>query len=451
MKKVIALLVALILLLALASCGSGSSAGDSTSDTTGDSTSSTTTSSSEDSSSDNSTDSEETTTENTDSTSGDASDTEGTIYIGHICDLTGVETMTGQEAKTALEFAVDRINEEDGGIAGRQVEVITMDAQGDSTTAVDAARQLVENNHVVAIFGPTQVGHKNAVGAYATSVGVPVIYYNGTPTEIVEDNDYIIATGGSTNQMPTAMADYIYNELGYRTINTITQENTGGENYMQPLIDKFEELGGTVLSSQEVPTDESDTSAYLLNLKDADCIVAWLSGSQAINLWTNWYDLGVSERMPMYGCTHGGFTDYFICESLEETSPEVVDAMLEDTIVPITYALSLDNTKNDEFAQAWKEEYGTTSENTNLPGACFTALLVFKSAVESIGGSTESEALYNALQQVDTDTPEGHVYFSNGSRIAVRDVHICKLIRTDDGTFSYELLDTYEHVPAEGL
>ncbi len=413
MKKALALLLSLTLLLALAACGNSSTDSTTTSDNS-------------------------------------ASDTEGTIYIGHIVDLTGVETMTGQEAQRALEFAVDILNE-DGGIAGRQVEVITMDAQGSSSTAVDVARQMVENNNVVAIFGPTQVGHKNAVGAYASSVGIPVIYYNGTPTDIVEDNEYVIASGGSTNQMPTAMADYLYNELGYRTINTISQENSGGENYMQPLIDKFEELGGTVASSQWVPADESDTSAYLLDLPDADCLVGWLSGSQAINLWTNWYELGVNERMPMYGCTHGGFTDYFICESLAETNPEVLEAMLENTIVPVTYAMSIVSDVNGEFVEKWVEEFGVTSQNTNLPGACFSALLMFKQAVEAIDGSTESEALYNALLQVDIESPEGHQYFTNGSRVAVRDVYICQLVQLDDGTFSYEVLKTYEHVPAEGL
>ncbi|MCD8211759.1 MAG: ABC transporter substrate-binding protein [Oscillospiraceae bacterium] len=418
MKKIIALLIALVMILALASCGE-----------------------SEESSSSTSTSSE--------TSSSESGNTDEKIYVGHICDLTGVETMTGQEAQRAMDFAAKIINE-DGGIDGREVEVITMDAQNSSSTAADVARQLVENNHVAAIFGPTQVGHKTAVGSYASEAKVPVIYYNGTPEEIVDENDYVIASGGSTNQMPTAMADYMYNELGFREINTIAQENTGGEDYMQPLIDKFEELGGTVVSSQWVPTDEGDTSAYLLNLPDADCLVGWLSGSQAINLWTQWYELGIYERMPMYGCTHGGFTDYFITDELASSRPEVVDAMLENTIVPVTYSMSLENKENDEFTERWKAEYGDTEQNTNLPGACFSAMLLFKYGVEGNGGSTEPESLLKAIQEVDLDTPEGHIYFTN-SRIAVRDVYICKLTRLDDGGFSYDLLKTYDHVSPDGF
>src|ERR1700760_4068165 len=50
------------------------------------------------------------------------------IRIGHQCDLTGALASTGYWRKKAADAAVKYVNEH-GGIAGRQVELITVDTE----------------------------------------------------------------------------------------------------------------------------------------------------------------------------------------------------------------------------------------------------------------------------------------------------------------------------------
>jgi ABC-type branched-subunit amino acid transport system substrate-binding protein len=434
MKKITALLLALVMVFALAAC-SNSGSGTATSDTP-----------------QNTQDTQPTDAqpEQSDEPETVTLDTEHPFLIGHIADLTGNEASTGTLAQTAVDFAAELINA-NGGIAGREVVIKTVDAQSSPAIAADAARQLIEDDGVSVIVGPTQISHKQTVAPVVEELQVPAIYYNGTPSFLLNKYEYVLSSGGGTAQMPTAMADYLYNELDARTIYTITQEGTAGDNYVSPLIQNFEALGGKVVADIRVPTDATDISSYLQQVGDADALVGWLSGTQGVGLWTSWYDTGLADKMPLYGAVHGGFTDFFIWKQLSATRSDVVDKALEwGVYVPINYAYSIDNEVNDAFVAAWKDEKGSIPVGSNLPGAGYTALMLIKTAAESISGDITPQALYEALQTTSVDAAEGTTSFTSDSRVAVKDVYIVKVVKVDD-SFNYEVVDTYEDVPVNGL
>ena len=61
---------------------------------------------------------------------------------------------------------------------------------------MEAARKLVEQDKVDVIFGPTQIGQKNAVATYCAEKQVPMVLYNPTPPGALEDNEWVIGAGG---------------------------------------------------------------------------------------------------------------------------------------------------------------------------------------------------------------------------------------------------------------
>lgn len=440
MKKTIALLLALVMLFALAACGEKDNGNSSSTPTPAP---------------DNTAAADPTPTPETpddDDTPPVEVDWDNPIKIGHIADLTGNEASTGKLAQQAVDFAADLINE-NGGIAGRAVEIITKDSMSTPATAVAMVRELVENDGVVAVVGPTQIGHKVAVAPVAAEYSVPVICYNGTPAFLAQKNEYVMSSGGGTAQMPTAMADYLYNDLDCRTIYTITQEGTAGDNYVKPLIEYFEAKGGTVVEDIRVPADATDIGQYLLRVtQEADALVGWLSGTQGVTLWTTWYDQGLADKMPLYGAVHGGFTDYFIWLQLSKQRPDVVEKAMDwGVYAPINYAYSIDTEENAAFVEAWKAANdGAVPVGSNLPGAGYTCLSLIKNAIESIEGEVDGETLYAALQNAEANVAEGHTAF-NGEKIAAKAVYIAKVVQLDDGSFNYEIVDTYEDVPVNGL
>lgn len=366
------------------------------------------------------------------------------IKIGHIADLTGTEALTGAEAKRSLEFAAEQLS----GIAGRPVEIITRDALGTANGAADAARMLVESEGVVAIFGPNQAGQKSAVSEYCAEQGIPLIFYNGTPTYLFATNPWLIGSGGANPQM-TVMADYAYNELGYRTVNIVTMDNIGFKTFTDDFTTAFEALGGKVSKAAYAPFPCDDWAPYLISLDyDADAIMAWTTGSNAIALWQNWHQMGLYETLPMTAIMQSAFTDDYILKALEANYPDVIEYIL-GTNAPSMYVYNTGTPENDAFVEAWQEEFGEVPSN-NLSGQIYQAYQLLKTAIESIDGNTEAEAVRDAILACEIDGPAGHMSFDN-SGACTKDVYIVKTVRLDDGSFNYEIVKTYEDVPPSGL
>lgn len=366
------------------------------------------------------------------------------IKIGHICDLTGTEAMSGMESKRSLEFAAEHLS----GIAGRPVEIITRDALGTANGAADAARMLVESDEVVAVLGPTQAGQKSAVSEYCAEAGVPLIFYSGTPTYLFATNPWLIGSGGANPQM-TVMADYAYNELGYRTVNILTMDNIGFKTFTDDFTKAFEALGGKVSKAAYAPFPCDDWAPYLIALDhEADAIMAWTTGTNAIALWQNWHQMGLYETMPMTAIMQSAFIDDYILEALEANYPAVVEYIL-GTCAPSACVYSTGTPENDAFVEAYQAEFGEMPSN-NISGQVYQAYQLLKTAIESIDGNTEAEAVRDAILACEIDGPAGHMSFDD-SGACTKDVFIVKSVRLDDGSYNFEVAKTYEDVPPSGL
>lgn len=366
------------------------------------------------------------------------------IKIGHIVDLTGNEALTGAEASRALQFAVESF----GDICGRPVQIVEGDAADSSATAGDLARKMVESDGVAAVFGPTQAGEKASVASYMNEAEVPVLFYSGTPANLFDGNDWLIGAGGANPQMPTMMAKYAYEDLGYRTVNFLTLDNPGFRGFTESFREVFVALGGTVVGEQYAPFGTSDFSTYLATMEDADAIVAWVTGGSAIALWTQWYEMGVSERLPILACLASAFTDYFVCDALTTSAPGAAEAML-GTLAPTMYVYNLDTPENKAFVEAWTAKYGAVP-NSSLPGMIYEAYQLFVEAVEATGGDTTPEVLREAILNAKIDGPAGHLEFGD-STAAVKDAYVVKVVELEDGTHNYEIVKEYKNIPPEGV
>ena len=125
--------------------------------------------------------------------------------------MTGPEAMVGNLEKTGLEL---RVCLSDNQVAGRPVEIIDGDAGGSACHGYRCSQKDGREDKVVAIFGPTEIGEKMAVAGYCKQAGIPLILYNPSPSVILEDNKWVIASGGTTPQNPSCMGDYLYHASG---------------------------------------------------------------------------------------------------------------------------------------------------------------------------------------------------------------------------------------------
>lgn len=85
-----------------------------------------------------------------------------TIKIGAILSVTGPASFLGAPEAKTLKMLVEDINAK-GGMGGRKVELIIKDSGGSPEKAIDFARQLIEDEKVFAIIGPSTSGETMAI------------------------------------------------------------------------------------------------------------------------------------------------------------------------------------------------------------------------------------------------------------------------------------------------
>jgi ABC-type branched-subunit amino acid transport system substrate-binding protein len=372
--------------------------------------------------------------------------TTGPIKVGHIVNLTGPEAAVGAIQSKCLNEAFKQM----GSINGRPVEVITEDAQGQAAPAVDAARKLVESDHVVAIFGPTEIGQKTAVANYVKSVGIPEIIYNPSPPDLLTGNKWLVASAGTTLQQPSVMGDYLYKKAGYRTMNTLTEDNSAGRAFMDPATNVFKQEGGQVLKQAWVPESVGDFAPYLTTLPQANVLLAWEPGGAGIKLWTEWYQLGISKTTPMDAAFHGGFTDAFIPMALDKQSA----AAMVGALATQAYSPENPSQANKKFIAAITPVLGYPPSDDGASGPWQAALLL-QAGVQAANGDTTPDKLIAGILGAKFVGPEGAESFPAGSQAATKIIYVEKVTFVPAAGFApdhytYTTIATYKDVPPEG-
>jgi branched-chain amino acid transport system substrate-binding protein len=87
---------------------------------------------------------------------------EDTIKVGAILAVTGPAANLGAPEARTLEMLIEDINAK-GGIIGRKVELVLKDSGGSPEKAVSFAKQLIEEEKVFAIIGPSTSGETMAI------------------------------------------------------------------------------------------------------------------------------------------------------------------------------------------------------------------------------------------------------------------------------------------------
>jgi len=84
------------------------------------------------------------------------------IKVGAIFSVTGPAAFLGGPEQKTAEMLVEKINKE-GGVDGQKIELIVKDSGGKPENAISLAKQLIEEQKVLAIIGPSTSGETMAI------------------------------------------------------------------------------------------------------------------------------------------------------------------------------------------------------------------------------------------------------------------------------------------------
>src|ERR1700680_1969142 len=189
------------------------------------------------------------------------------IKVGVIGPMSGFESFIGPDILKGVQVAVDQINA-NGGILGRQVQIVTADTAGDAVDAVPALRKLINVDQVNLIVGPSSL-EAQAVLPILQQSKIPDVIVGGTTQLDNLVSKYVWRSSPSDNLLGVAMA-YYANNKGYTKAALVFGSNESAQTLKAPVVDAFKRHGGTIVADINLVPDQSSYRSEIEQLYAAN-------------------------------------------------------------------------------------------------------------------------------------------------------------------------------------
>ena len=345
---------------------------------------------------------------------GDSDD--DTISLGALYIFSGFASLYGEEAQRGFGLAVEEINE-NGGIDGQEVEVISRDTEADTDAGIRQMRSLIEEDGVDGLFGldssgvaqgmapqieaeaiPMMVTHAatpfltSPTGEHENSVGNEWVFRNSVDLSINMYGAAQVAAELDADEWATIGADYAF---GYETWDYFRAFCEGLGVDAEFIEEQYPALG------------TSDYTPYINSVLNAepDAVITPLWGADLTTFLGQADEAGWFDEVDFTLMTTG------LGAELTTEGPLMPEgdygATRYDPFVPDTEA-------NNTFRETYVDEYGRLP-NYNAEGA-YRAVYLYKEAIEEAG--TDSEAIRDAFADLQHEGPVGEYEFAENTNQA---------------------------------
>lgn len=197
-----------------------------------------------------------------------------TIKIGFAGILSGEASIYGQSSLAGATLAIKEVNDQ-GGINGKKVELITEDDKISSVDSVNSYTKLINIDKVVAIISGDASGPAASATPIAQSNGVPVIISAASAPKITQTGNYIFRTMPSDSFQGKYAAEYIYNKIGKKKLALIYVNNDWGVGIKDVFEKRYKELGGNIVYKNSFGENEKDFKTQFLQVEHTDAEIIY--------------------------------------------------------------------------------------------------------------------------------------------------------------------------------
>lgn len=195
-----------------------------------------------------------------------------TIKIGQIVSLTGPAAPFGVPSRDAIKMLVDKVNGE-GGVAGKQIELVVFDDQSNPTEAARGANKLIRQDQVSVILGASTGSSTLALAPIAMNNEVPVIAPVGSIGVTARENAFwpwVFRICPTDRIMVNATMERGVFEPGHKKIAIMYQEDAYGEAGMKYTTSVAAERDLELVAAVGAPANAIDLSAAATRIRTAE-------------------------------------------------------------------------------------------------------------------------------------------------------------------------------------
>ncbi|MCK5921615.1 MAG: ABC transporter substrate-binding protein, partial [Methylococcales bacterium] len=311
----------------------------------------------------------------------------------------------GEAMRTAMEIAVDELNER-GGILGCDVELVIVDTQGTPEGGTAVMEKLINQDNVVAVGG----GYHSSVGVAAKEVA----HDNGTPVVFAETwNDTITSAGQReifriaplSSEVSAVDVKFVTSLPGISKVVIVTENTDYGIPAAADTTAGLETFGiEAVTFGVDIGTQDYAGIVERVRAENPDMVMVLTTGEAAYNFQQQAADAGIGPQdIPM------------LCNqvSLESTAfwqnvPDGNHCFMRRVGLPET----LYNDVAKSFVATYTERTGKSAAESYALEAYDSIKIIAQAITEA--GSTDSDAIIAALEGITHEGTLGTITFPYG-------------------------------------
>jgi len=317
------------------------------------------------------------------------------IKVGAIFAVTGPASFLGAPEEKTARMLVDKINA-DGGVLGRKIELILKDSGASPEKAVSFAKQLIDEDKVLAIIGPSTSGETMQI------------------KQLCEENEMILVSCAAAEVIVNPVAKYVFKtpqkdsqaitwifrtmeDLGIKKI-AVLSSNDGFGNAGKKLLEEMAGPAGIEVLVDEVydkgATDLMDILTKVKSAEGVQAVVNWsIVPAQSI-VAKNMKQIGL-EDVPLFQSHGFGNLKYV----------EQAGVAAEGTLFPAGWLLVVDELPDShpqkKVLATYKKDYESLYKEdvSTFGGHAYDALMLVVEGIKK-AGSTDREKVRDAIENI---------------------------------------------------
>ncbi len=315
-----------------------------------------------------------------------------TVKIGALLAVTGPASFLGAPEARALEMLVADINKK-GGLKGKQIELIVKDTGASTEKAVSFAKQLIEEEKVLAIIGPSTTGETMGIKKLAEESKTILISVASGEAIVNPVGKYVFKTPQKDSDALIKVLQQIQ-KMKLTKVGLLTS-NSGFGNGGRAQIEKLApEHGLTIVSNEVFDKASNDTTGEVTKVKasGAEVIINWaIEPAQAIII-KNARQMGFTG--PIFQSHGFGNIKY-----VEATGAAAEGVMFPGGRLLVVDTLPKNHPQKSVLAN-FKKDYETKYKPelaSTFGGHAYDALLILQKAIAN-ANSLDKEAVRTAIE-----------------------------------------------------
>ena len=343
----------------------------------------------------------------------------GAIKIGMPLALTGPLGSVGQQQKRGAELYA-KVQNAQGGILGRKIELLIEDTAGNPATCVRKAQEMVERHDCRLFTGITLSSEALAVvPKLAEWNAIFISSDNGDGRLTAESLVPNFFRANTSGPMGTRAVSLYLRDAKLTKFYALGMDYAWGHNSVQVFEQEVARAKKEFMGKVFAPTGTKDYATYITKIRQsgADGVYLVLAGDDNNAFLAQAAQYQLASKVAL------------LAEQLELTAMRAVGDACLGMIVSARYAFTIDNPKNKAFVELWKAEHGGLVPDT-FEGEQWQCQKVFEAGIIKAGG-IEAEKLRPALEDLVIDDIKGRVHIRKCDHQGVQQGFIIKAVKKE--------------------